>query len=702
MDERQKQSYLEQYKKEKEHGVPFFPDLLVKDAFVALLVFLILVGLAYFVGAPLEERANPGDTSYTPRPEWYFLFLFQLLKYFPGSLEVIGVIVIPTLAILLLAVLPFLDRGPKRAPFSRPWVIGITSLGFVGIIVLTVLSVLEAPPPSEGLPGDTTAVLYAENCAGCHGAAIEVAPGTNLHEIIAQGRHEGGMPAWSADLTSDQIDALAGFILSPDGSRVFAHNCGACHQVDELVSSDPLDLRTAIESGLAYPPHADLEPSAFSDALDEQARTALLNFLIAPDGQRLFTVNCASCHGRSVAFSGSTAELRNVISRGGLHLDMPPWRERLSTDQLQTLAEFVVDPLNIPGGETLFSQYCTECHGDRVPSSPDVEQALATISTGGSHETMPVWGDILTTAQLDALVSYTESAARGTSTEVGQDLFAQYCTSCHGDFGEGGPNPARAGDVIAPISSAEYLRTRDDITLRSIITQGQPNFGMSPFGTTYGGPLEDDQVDAIVAFLRSWQANPPVDLPPEVPQASVAVSADEIFADFCSQCHGDQGQGGIGPALRAPVFQDANTDQQIFDSISQGHPATPMIAWGEILTSDQIQQLVAHIRGLAESGAASTSTTTPSFQADILPLFESSCSGCHGNFGGWDASSYTSVMQSGNNAPVVIAGDAGASLLAQKMLGTQTQGGIMPPGGLLPASRVRLIVDWINAGTPDN
>ena len=382
---------------------------------------------------------------------------------------------------------------------------------------------------------------------------------------------------------------------------------------------------------------------------------------------------------------------------------MPPWREKLNSQELQTLAEYVVDPLAVPAGEGLFNQYCSECHGDRVPSSPDVQQALETISTGGSHETMPVWGDILTGAQLDALVSFTQSAARGTSTEVGQELYAQYCASCHGEFGEGGPNPARAGDIIAPISSAEYLRTRDDITLRSVIAQGQPNFGMSPFGTTYGGPLEDDQVDAIVAFLRSWQANPPVDLPPEIDVQTVSVAAPEIYADLCAQCHGPKGEGGIGPAFNSTEFQDAWTDAYLFGSISDGHPATPMIAWGEILSSEQIEQLVAYIRFLGDASGANTSTGgTPSFQADILPIFDASCSACHGSLGGWDASSYSLVMESGNTAPTVIAGDAGASLLAQKMLGTQTLGGIMPPGGLLPASQVQTIVDWINAGAPDN
>ncbi len=86
MNEKEKQDYLEQYHQEKEKGLPFFPDIIFKDTIVILVVFLILVALAYFKGAPLEARANPADSTYTPRPEWYFLFLFQLLKYFPGAI----------------------------------------------------------------------------------------------------------------------------------------------------------------------------------------------------------------------------------------------------------------------------------------------------------------------------------------------------------------------------------------------------------------------------------------------------------------------------------------------------------------------------------------------------------------------------------------------------------------------------------------
>ena len=80
MNEQEKQDYLEKYKEAKKKGIPFFPNAIYKDAIISLLIFLILIGLAFFVGAPLEERADPADTTYTPKPEWYFLYLFQLLK----------------------------------------------------------------------------------------------------------------------------------------------------------------------------------------------------------------------------------------------------------------------------------------------------------------------------------------------------------------------------------------------------------------------------------------------------------------------------------------------------------------------------------------------------------------------------------------------------------------------------------------------
>ena len=705
MNEQERKKYLEQYKKEKEKGVPFFPDIIFKDAVASLLVFIVLVALAYFLGAPVEARANPNDTSYTPRPEWYFLFLFQMLKYFPGALEVIGAVVLPGLFVLLLFLLPFIDRSPKRYFLNRPYASLIALFVVAGIGFLTFASVREAPPPQAAIVVDRAAALYAENCANCHGPSIEVPPGTDLHQVIAAGTHEG-MPAWGGDLSTDEIDALVGFVLSPKGSAVFAQNCAVCHNQPVIASGNPVELQRVFDEGPDYPPHSGIETANWNETLTEAEINALLNFLAAPDGQRLFAINCSGCHGHGVAFSGTEEELANLIKQGGQHLDMPAWKTTLSDSALDTLASYVVDPQQDSEGATLFGQHCAACHGERVPQAPDRESARKIIASGGAHITMPVWGDILTAEQLDALVKYTLEASKGSGPAIGAGLYAENCSGCHGKSGEGGPNPSQAGDIIAPISSAEYLGTRDNATIRNIISQGQPDFGMSPFGAENGGPLDGEQIDAIVAFIRSWESNPPVvavaspvaavETPTPSP-APPSLTGAQLFAIACASCHGPQGEGEVGPALNTAEFQDRYDDQALFDTISNGHSATPMVAWGESLSADQIDLLVRFIRTLSPDYAASLT-----FTGSIEQLFAAKCLICHNSqsaSGGWDASSYQAVMETGNNSPVVIPGNPTDSILAQRILG---QGALMPPSGPLSQSEIQSILDWIAAGAPEN
>ncbi len=202
--------------------------------------------------------------------------------------------------------------------------------------------------------------------------------------------------------------------------------------------------------------------------------------------------------------------------------------------------------------------------------------------------------------------------------------------------------------------------------------------------------------------MRTWEANPPVELPPDIEAGTVSAPPEELFVDLCAQCHQADGSGGIGPSLISVDFQTQYSDDEIFEVISEGHPASPMIAWGGILSSEQIQGLVEHIRQLGRGEEPSETAGPPSFQADVLPIFERSCNACHGSLGGWDGTTYEQVMQSGDHAPVIIPGEPENSLLAQKMLGTQSVGGIMPPAGLLPESQVQVILDWIEAGALDN
>ncbi|MDO8672355.1 MAG: cytochrome B, partial [Dehalococcoidia bacterium] len=148
-----KEEYEKEYADSKLHGKSFFPDIIFKDTVAALLVFLVIVALAIFRGAPLEAQADPTNTAYAPRPEWYFLFLFEALKYFPGSLEWVAALGIPLIGIGVLVLLPFLDRSRWRHAVNRPIVVSVGLLVVAGMVYLTYASA-TAPTIVGAASGD--------------------------------------------------------------------------------------------------------------------------------------------------------------------------------------------------------------------------------------------------------------------------------------------------------------------------------------------------------------------------------------------------------------------------------------------------------------------------------------------------------------------------------------------------------------------
>src|SRR5512135_1319426 len=139
MKDEQKKSILEKYKIALIKGERFWPDSIYKDLLVSLAIFIVLVLLATVLGVPGEPKADPNDTAYIPRPEWYFLFLFQMLKYFPGKLEWVGTAVIPGIAVLALLLLPFYDRSPFRYWKKRKFAVVAMTLIVAGIVALTII-----------------------------------------------------------------------------------------------------------------------------------------------------------------------------------------------------------------------------------------------------------------------------------------------------------------------------------------------------------------------------------------------------------------------------------------------------------------------------------------------------------------------------------------------------------------------------------
>lgn len=184
-DARYPMFYHERTVASKGEGVPFWPDIIAKDVIVATLVIAVLVALGAYSGAGLEAPADPNDASYTPRPEWYFLPFFQLLKLVPGSLESVVAVGVPTVLILALLLLPFFDRRSARSFRRRP--LAMLSLGTVtaACALLFGASAREAPrgaiAPEVGRPLSSVeragrTLFEQQQCGSCHKVAGQKQP----------------------------------------------------------------------------------------------------------------------------------------------------------------------------------------------------------------------------------------------------------------------------------------------------------------------------------------------------------------------------------------------------------------------------------------------------------------------------------------------------------------------------------------------
>ena len=244
MKEEQKLEYKKKYEQAKQDGVKFWPDIIYKDLLVSFGLFILLIGLATFLGVHPEPKADPSDSSYVPRPEWYFLFLFEFLKFIPGKVEWLGTFVIPLLGVLALFALPFLDKNPLRHWKNRLTGISIMGLIVLGMIGLTIRSVITTPKNEEGLTAYTLTEkitlggdLYGFYCVECHGpdgegGIIEGVEGLEglelksissrdeiytrsdetLETIIEYGQQDLGMPpfglAYGGELKKGEMEAM--------------------------------------------------------------------------------------------------------------------------------------------------------------------------------------------------------------------------------------------------------------------------------------------------------------------------------------------------------------------------------------------------------------------------------------------------------------------------------------------------------------
>ena len=233
MDAREKEKYLREYSMLKNQGKPFFPYAVTKDGAMAAITLGVIITMAIFLGAELGPPTDPTTTTYSPRPEWYFFFLFELLRVVkPPALVFMATLGIPTICMILLLLLPFYDRSPERHPLKRP----IAMVGAMATVAtmayLSIIGALGGPPSKIEIPvaaqyKQGAAVTAASGCLGCHkigenGNTL----GPNLTEIgdrlgpdaIARTlvNPTAPMPSFQTlkDKNPDQFQELVGFIAS--------------------------------------------------------------------------------------------------------------------------------------------------------------------------------------------------------------------------------------------------------------------------------------------------------------------------------------------------------------------------------------------------------------------------------------------------------------------------------------------------------
>jgi ubiquinol-cytochrome c reductase cytochrome b subunit/menaquinol-cytochrome c reductase cytochrome b/c subunit len=202
VNQREKEEYLREYSILKSQGKPFFPYAVAKDGLMGCLVIAIIIALSIVLGAELGPKANAATTTYTPRPEWYFFFLFELLRVIkPPNFVGLATIGVPTLAMILLFLLPFYDRGPERHPLRRP-VATLTGIFVIcAMAYLTYLGANAGPPTENDIPAPAAvlaqgkpavsefylgrSVVAQSGCEACHliGSNGNNGPGPELTKI---------------------------------------------------------------------------------------------------------------------------------------------------------------------------------------------------------------------------------------------------------------------------------------------------------------------------------------------------------------------------------------------------------------------------------------------------------------------------------------------------------------------------------------
>ena len=476
--------------------------------------------------------------------------------------------------------------------------------------------------------------LYRANCAACHGTGGEggignalnsptflaVASDAFLRDTVLHGRPNTAMPAWR-DFSAQEVSDLLAHM------RAWQPRRADLGRAEELCAGEETDA------------------------------------VSARVGKILYKANCVMCHGQDgagdLASSLNTQEFLTAVSdefllatmiQGRPGTGMPSWKH-LRSEDLASMVRFLrtwqTEPSKPAGwqdtpvprgdadaGRSLFVSICSGCHGPQAEGASGPQLNNPIFLSTATDRMLKEWishGKIgtemksfrkggqgvaeLSERQLDDVVAYLrslESVAEGDISrtaksphgrpEKGAVLYADYCTSCHGLRGEGASGPA--------LSNRNFLRFASDGFLMATLALGRRGTEMRPVKKSPQSIIElsSDQVNDLVAYLRSWEYDSPFDTPEgrEIPHRFVVPwdlrRGGQLFASNCAGCHGVDGKGAWAPELNNEGFLAAATDGFLQATIVRGRKGTAMRPFGSgsqglvDLSSQDIDDIVAYMR----------------------------------------------------------------------------------------------------------
>ena len=495
----------------------FYPRQVLIDMAFVLLVMGVLGMLAHFVPVTLGPEANPTDSQYLPRPEWYFLPMFQWLKYWEGSRTVIGIVIIPAILIVLIFLLPFLDRGPERRPWRRPIPVGGVFIVLGGLLWLGMTSHLE-----DSRDPAVTTQLAQQNQQ------------ENAYSLAAFQPYAASSPSGASG--SPPLDASAA-----QGKTVFDARCSSCHGAGGVGARGPALTQIASQyqpaqlTALLRAPTAKMTAAGMvAVAVSGDDMTALVSYLTGLGGGSAAgrgTPSPAGVKPRTAGASPSAPASAEPNATGE--------RPLAGTGTSAALAPAAGSPTKAMPGEMIYqAQGCAACHGVGgigTSKGPDLTKLSQTMTPAAltnvlQHPTDKMHAGGMPPVQatgtdLLALVAYLQSFATpataptpatgaGTSpssvspvashqvetiaspramndTEAkGKVVFeAHGCAKCHGTGGVAGT--AAAPGLASAIRTAPALLT----TMLRHPTPLMQRGGMPPVS------LSDADLQALVAYV---------------------------------------------------------------------------------------------------------------------------------------------------------------------------------------------------------